>query len=494
MRDGSADNIYVVPAPYVLNFGAATLIAAASCIPGILSTVSIWNKIVKTNWVKRFGPANVDEVIEGTNGATVQGMKSVNGLIRRLLGVVEVPVFGGAVLGLIVFGELNFWSRPLYFQTEPPQNIGQWSNICASAFAACGSLYMLLVKYLERVEEEDSIRDDLSHCHCTCHGHGSIRPPSISDSSETAEPSRPPPVMMTETDIRADGHETAAAYMLSRSRSETYPESEDAMHGLGIHTVETNSSSAGNGSGVTKALMKFANSLGTASSDRFDDTAFRQGKVTGFPEIPGELNRNSRLPQIKQQWGEPNTDIEDGLIPRGRRSRANSFNGSISRASSVGPRAHSPQPPPRSPTTGAGTSILGLPTTHSPESTSEPIFPSRPSAEGEKPRSQGTVVTLHEGPNSPAIVLSSDDEPGDAPEPTAMMSDPVGQASEQTAQEKPTPTGGLSVPVEVRGDGCGGTAQHAMAEQQVSPPADGQPTAQVQFPPGSNNKQTKQNK
>ncbi|KAH6843281.1 hypothetical protein B0I37DRAFT_384118 [Chaetomium sp. MPI-CAGE-AT-0009] len=492
MRDGSADNIYVVPAPYVLNFGAATLVAAASCIPGILSTVSIWKKIVKTNSVKRFGPPNADEVIEGTNGATVQGMKSVNGLIRRLLGFVEVPVFGGAVLALIVFGELNFWSGPLYFQTEPPQNIGQWSNICASAFAACGSLYMLLVKYLDRVEEEASMHDDLSHCHCTCHGNGSIRPHSISDSSETAEHSRPPPVMMTETDVRPDGHETAAADMLSPTRSEIYPDSEEAMRGLGIHTVDTNSSSAGNGSGVTKALMKLA-SLGTASSDRYDDTGFRQGKVTGFPEIPGELNRNSRLNQIKEQWGQPNTDIEDGLIPRGRRSRANSFNGSISRASSVGPRAHSPRPPPRSPTTDAGTSILGLPTTHSPESTSEPIFPSRPSAEGEKPRSQGTVVTLHEGPNSPAIVLSSDDEPGDAPEPTAMISDPVGQASEQT--EKPTPTGGLSVPVEVRGDGSGGTAQRAMAEQQVSPPANGQPTAEVQSPPRSNNEQTtKQNK
>lgn len=440
MRYGSADNIYVVPAPDILTFGAATLVAAASCIPGILSMVSIWNKIVQTNSVKRFGAPNVDEVIEGTNGATIQGMKSVNNLIRRLLSVVEVPVvsyssvqrhnaqrtqntramddkltgavlqFGGAVLALIIFGERNFWSEQVKFQTEPWQNVGQWSNICASAFAACGSLYMLLVTYLEKVEEEGSMHDDLSHCHCTCHGHGSIRPRSISDISEAAEPPRPPSVVMAETDIRAVRRETEPAYMLSPTRTETYPDSEDAFRGLGIHTVDsnTNTSSIGNRSGVTNALMKFATSLGTTSSDRFDDHAFRQGKVTGFPEIPGELNRNSRLNQIKQQWGEPNTDIEDGLVPRGRRSRANSFNGSISRASSIGPRAHSPQPPPRSPTTCPGTSILGLPTTHSPESTSEPIFQSRASAEGENPKSQGTVVTLHEGPNSPAIVLSSD--------------------------------------------------------------------------------------
>jgi hypothetical protein len=92
MRDGSADNVYVVPTPYILNFGAATLIAAASCVPGILSMVSIWNKIAKTNWKKQFGTPDVDEVIEGTNGATVKGMKSVNNVIRRLIGVVEVPV------------------------------------------------------------------------------------------------------------------------------------------------------------------------------------------------------------------------------------------------------------------------------------------------------------------------------------------------------------------------------------------------------------------
>jgi hypothetical protein len=503
MRDGSADNIYVVPAPYILKFGAATLVAAASCIPGILSTVSIWNKIVKTNSVKRFGAPNADEVIEGTNGATIQGMKTVNNLIRRLLGVVEVPVvshssvlchnalrthttrtmndklttsalqFGGAVLALIIFGERNFWSEPLYFQTEPPENIGQWSNICASAFAACGSLYMLLVKYLERVEEgEGSTHDDLSQCHCTCHGHGSIRPRSISDTSEAAEPSRPPLAVMAGTDIRAFRRETEPSYTVSSTRTEPYPDTEDALRGLGIRQVDsnTNTSSVGNRSGVTNALMKFATSFGTTSSDRFDDHAFRQGKVTGFPEIPGELNRNSRLPQIKQQWGEPNTDIEDGLIPRGRRSRANSFNGSISRANSIGSRARSPQPPPKSPIAGSGTSILGLPTTHSPESTSEPIFPSRPSAEGEKPKSQGTVVTLHEGPNSPAIVLSSDDEPGDSIDSAGMMEGAVEQDSGQA--ERPAQSGGLSVPTEARGDTSGKT-QHSMAEQQHLPPADG---------------------
>ncbi len=92
MRRGSADNIYVIPTPNVLSFGAATLVAAACCIPGVLSMVTTYQKILKTNWAKQAGDHDADEVIEGTNGATEKGMKNVNGLIRRLLSRVEVPV------------------------------------------------------------------------------------------------------------------------------------------------------------------------------------------------------------------------------------------------------------------------------------------------------------------------------------------------------------------------------------------------------------------
>ncbi|KAK3904062.1 hypothetical protein C8A05DRAFT_42830 [Staphylotrichum tortipilum] len=92
MRDGSADNIYVVPAPNILSFGAATLVSAACCIPGALSMVTTYHKILQTNWSRRFGGPDADEVISGTNGATVGGMKTVNNGIGRLLSVVEIPV------------------------------------------------------------------------------------------------------------------------------------------------------------------------------------------------------------------------------------------------------------------------------------------------------------------------------------------------------------------------------------------------------------------
>ena len=92
MRGGSADNIYVVPGPFVFSFGAATLVSAACCIPGALSMVTTYHKILQTNWSKRFGGPDADEIISGTNGATEGGMKTVNTVIGRLLSVVEIPV------------------------------------------------------------------------------------------------------------------------------------------------------------------------------------------------------------------------------------------------------------------------------------------------------------------------------------------------------------------------------------------------------------------
>lgn len=128
MRGGSANNIYVIPAPDKLTFGTATLLAAACCIPAVLSLISMWNKILEINWKSRFGDRNRDELheqIEGTNGATIENMTRVNNLVRLFLKAVEVPVFGAIVLLLIIFGERNFFSSQVNYQTEPIASIGK---------------------------------------------------------------------------------------------------------------------------------------------------------------------------------------------------------------------------------------------------------------------------------------------------------------------------------------------------------------------------------
>ena len=64
---------------------------------------------------------------EGTNGATVESMKGVNSLIRRFLSVVEVPVFGAAVLAILILGEMNFFTKQVRYETEPIASIGMFA-------------------------------------------------------------------------------------------------------------------------------------------------------------------------------------------------------------------------------------------------------------------------------------------------------------------------------------------------------------------------------
>jgi hypothetical protein len=49
MAIGSANNIYVIPAPQIITFGTATLLAAACCIPAILNLISTWDKILQVS-------------------------------------------------------------------------------------------------------------------------------------------------------------------------------------------------------------------------------------------------------------------------------------------------------------------------------------------------------------------------------------------------------------------------------------------------------------
>jgi hypothetical protein len=129
MRGGSANNIYVIPAPDKLTFNMATLFAAACCVPAILMLITMWNKILEINWKKRFGKRDkdepIDEPIEGTNGATIEKMRNINDLIKKFLSAVEVPVFGGAVLAIVIIGESNFFSFQVNYQTEPIAAIGR---------------------------------------------------------------------------------------------------------------------------------------------------------------------------------------------------------------------------------------------------------------------------------------------------------------------------------------------------------------------------------
>lgn len=90
----------------------------------------MWYKILETNWNFRFGPRNADEHIDGTK-ATEGRMRGINEVIRRFLSVVEVSVFGAAVLAILVIGELNFSTAEMRYQTEPLASIGTFLALLA---------------------------------------------------------------------------------------------------------------------------------------------------------------------------------------------------------------------------------------------------------------------------------------------------------------------------------------------------------------------------
>lgn len=88
----------------------------------------MWNKILEINWKSRYGDREAelaDELIEGTNGATVQNMKRINTVARIFLSTIEIPLFGAAVLTIMILGELNFFSSQVNYQTEPIASIGK---------------------------------------------------------------------------------------------------------------------------------------------------------------------------------------------------------------------------------------------------------------------------------------------------------------------------------------------------------------------------------
>ncbi|PGH00023.1 hypothetical protein GX51_06022 [Blastomyces parvus] len=304
MRDGAASNIYVIPAPDKITFGTATLMAAACCVPAILSLISMWNKILEINRMNRFGigrpKEQVDEPIEGTNGATIKKMNKVNSLVRLFLSAVEIPVLGAAVMGILILGEMNFFSSQVMYQTEPVASIGQWGPIVGAGLAVLGSLYLVLAADLDAVVEDEQPKASSNHDNSSMR---EIHPTSYAESSHS------PP-------RGVERHRSA-----SNTRSVVEPDGQPRQPLAG---------DSGNRRKVARALTKFVIYLSDAAHERLNDSEFKSGKALDFPEIPGEIRRNRALPSIRNQY---NTYREtDGNITpslRGRASRAGSFTSSI---------------------------------------------------------------------------------------------------------------------------------------------------------------------
>lgn len=106
LRVGSADSIYLIPAPNHLGFGTGMILSAACCIPAILALTTLWGRIQRVQWclVEKHNPGFGSTVITTS----------------------EILACSVATLVVLILGERNFWSPQVLYQTETISDIGKF--------------------------------------------------------------------------------------------------------------------------------------------------------------------------------------------------------------------------------------------------------------------------------------------------------------------------------------------------------------------------------
>ncbi|KAL0936010.1 uncharacterized protein CTRU02_208225 [Colletotrichum truncatum] len=306
LRLGAASEIYVVPKPTKLPFGMAMFLAAAECVPAILSLVTMWNKILEINWKARRGGGSQEKeqpnkLIPGANGATFGGMRDVNQAIRSLLSAIEVPVFAGAWLAVLIIGEINFWSPQVNYHTEPIGSIGQWGTILGTGMAGLGSLYVYLADDKKEHPEDLDCRCSCAHCH--------------------------------------DSRKESAGMT---NEGTTSPRTSTAHHEFVDHQTssgEGTSTEPSKGEWISRRKManwlgKVGNYVGNPAKDPFGAGDFQLGQ---YPRTPGEDLLNSRMAEHEETFSVMGVDASS--------TRGSPDYGSGSDGGSVPPTPNSPESP-----------------------------------------------------------------------------------------------------------------------------------------------------
>ncbi|CAF3451965.1 unnamed protein product [Fusarium graminearum] len=320
MRGGSADNIYVIPAPHTLTFGAATLLGAACCVHAVLCLVSMWDRVLEINWRRRFGRQEEEDTASEDGDANKGVMKTVNDTIGFFLRILAVPVFGGAGLAILIVGEINFFSPPVDYQTEPMANIGQWAPITGTAMAMIGSLYLLLAKHAEEAGDPYMPHQ----CNCPhCHIDNSARHSQISHhASMSSLNSRHvgPSLSVIET------HPTITTSQLSPNTDLTRPRSlislqhrEPSLEGHQSLNFPTRNPYRQK---IENAFFRFGEIIGTPPHDYITEPKVRKPDHVDIPMIPGERYRNERVSAVERERDQ-HQDLEEEAPSM--RSRSSSF-------------------------------------------------------------------------------------------------------------------------------------------------------------------------
>ncbi|ROW07478.1 hypothetical protein VPNG_07119 [Cytospora leucostoma] len=334
LRRDSTNNIYVISAPDRLSFGTASLLAAACCIPAILSLVSMWDKILKTNWRRRFGYADswdLNKPLPGTNAATPAKMARTEDRIRFYLSMVEIPVFGAAVLAILIIGERNFFSESVRYQTEPMASIGQWAPIVGTGLAALGSLYGLLAADTKDEGQISALRATNRN---GSHHHYSNDCESIITQTQATTGGSQVQVLTSHYEFAAASSSQDQELNTDTSRRATAPETRRQLEDRNethLSRSQTTVTADGNRKKVEVAFEWLGKKLGTPAPDTFDDSMFQAGLAANWPEVPAEALRNPRLPRIIALYDPPRDSqglATPNTVLHRERSRAGSFTGS----------------------------------------------------------------------------------------------------------------------------------------------------------------------
>ncbi|OBS18913.1 hypothetical protein FPOA_10639 [Fusarium poae] len=320
MRGGSADNIYVVPAPHTLTFGAATLLAAACCVHAVLCLVSMWDRVLEINWRRRFGRQEEEDNTSEEEDANKGVMKTVNDTIGFFLRILAVPVFGGAGLAILIVGEINFFSPQVEYQTEPMANIGQWAPVTGTAMAMIGSLYLLLARHAEEAGDPYTPHK----CNCPhCHINDSARHSQVShhDSMSSLNSRQAGPSLSV-----ADTHPTVTTSQLSPNTDLIRPRSPISLHHRepsieGHQTINVPTRNPYRQK-IENAFFRVGEIIGTPPHDFITEPKVRKPDHVDLPMIPGERYRNVRVSAVERER-DLQEDHEEEVASM--RSRSSSF-------------------------------------------------------------------------------------------------------------------------------------------------------------------------
>jgi hypothetical protein len=294
---------------------------------------------------------------------------------------------------------------------------GQWAPIVGAGLAVLGSLYLRVASDLDEAAERDKPTPNPSM------RLGNSSTPEVGTGPETASVHSAVTAAVS-VDIRPSFSNSRRG---NSTELEMVPTVTEHAGDQGPQ-IQRSWTTHGTGSRakITTGLTAIAKYLGTAAPDQFDDSEFRHGRALEWPEIPGEPGRNGALHQTKEKYNH-NHNLNGSVTPINmeRRSRAGSFTGST--ASGFGIEGSSTSPRTASPLRPRASTLSVKPI---PFDAQDSRASSSPGPAGRRPQQRrdtlevpapvhhsvprndqpcSPIVSMPQGPSSPAIVVSSDD-------------------------------------------------------------------------------------